>query len=91
MNVLVSLTRTQVRSLEKARHILAAQEAMGQKHGTVVDDLSDILGMARAERLHSTRVPAEDIEGLDPDDPRSDGWYERVVDLWDLRDKEKGR
>lgn len=91
MNVLVSLTRDQVRSLEKARHILARKEAMGERYGTVVDDLSDILGMARAERLHSTRVPAGDIDGLEPDDPRSTGWYARTADLWDLRDKEAGR
>lgn len=103
MNVLVSLTATQVRSLEKARHILARKEAMGERYGTVVDDLSDILGMARAERLHSVRaplregllhqmrVPAADIDGLEPDDPRSTGWYERKAAMWDMRDKEAGR
>ena len=83
-NVLVSLSYSNIRALELARHILASQEAMGQKHGTLVDDLGDILGLARAERWHSTRVPAGDLDGLDPDDPRSTGWYERVVEQYDL-------
>lgn len=56
MNVLVSLSYDNIRALEQARHILAAQEAMGQCHGTLVDDLGDILGMARRERMHSVRA-----------------------------------
>lgn len=84
--VLVSLSYSNIRALELARHILASQEAMGQKHGTLVDDLGDILGLARAERWHSTRVPAGDLDGLDPDDPRSTGWASRMADMWDMRD-----
>lgn len=43
---------------------------------------------------HSVRVGSAllpDEEGIDPDDPRSTGWYGRMCDLWDMRDKEAGR
>ena len=38
--------------------------------------------------LHSVRADRlPDINGVDPDDPRSDGWYARKADLWDMRDR----
>ena len=38
--------------------------------------------------LHSVRADRlPDINGVDPDDPRSDGWYGRMVDMWDMRER----
>lgn len=53
-----------------------------------VNNLERIGLLVGDNRLHSVRADRlPDIQGLDPDDPRSDGWYGRMVDMWDMRDR----